>query len=378
MDPDTYFNYLNSTTQIVEPLMQKKLDNFLEKKLSFSDNPSREQILNLPNKRLGNRKPKSRIAFFRLIYELCGGENWEDFKGVAGAIEMNNIGTYSFNYGLDGKGENKSLEYRFNMIKASDVQTAIAYQLLISSLSNPKISKEQSENILLAFSEINLFTNGIGQYRDSDTLKTTEGNYLNKYKLRCEGLTGHHYKNIARIAFFLSANTDLNILKSLSEIGLRLGTIIQTVNDLKDFIPPSKGVQSDFKVYQDQFNDLRQGTITLPIYFLQRKKDSTVQQAIEKIRGNSSADNLETEAQIIFSAIKKYNIPQEIKSFLSPIYNAAISELNQFKKNIIKSEESQANFKFKESQIYLPYKILKTMLTTNFRSNRIYSAFKET
>ncbi|MBU0615818.1 MAG: polyprenyl synthetase family protein [Nanoarchaeota archaeon] len=298
---DEYFGMMKETSDIVDRIILETITSQFKGDIC-------DLILDLPRKRAESNRPKSRPAIFRFAYEAAGGNHWGQYENIAAAIEMLNTSTYVLNYVLDDKGGEKPKLQRNNECIASVIQRELAQELLIKD--GKKLPLEDFLAVCNRFSEINRFTSGIGQYADGNHLRDIDGDYINIYVQRCEGLTGVFMKNIAEIAGIL-AGVDEDKVRALGEFGRNYGTMVQIINDLGDFLPYKVGKQSVGKVYQDQYSDLRHGCITYPAYLILTQGNEQEKQTVEKVKG--SLDAAQQDCLAVTEAFVGINGIQQVK-----------------------------------------------------------------
>lgn len=222
-----------------------------------------QTVINIPQfKKRVNKKRKLRPFLLRSTYELVGGRDLVVINDFGAAAELLNISTYIDNGIFDNKGNLRDNAAIKNEMIAARVLRDVATRLI----------REKSGDFgLERFLEEVDYQIYVGQYSDlnqfhySKTEQLSAEQYLELYVQRCYQLTGIFLENICIIGAKLG-NTDEETVEKLADLGRNLGIMVQIVNDLGDFVPPTESGNCDVeKEYQDQYSDLRQGKVTLPL-----------------------------------------------------------------------------------------------------------------
>lgn len=320
MKRDDYFNEMRKTNVLTNKVILNSIAFLKNKNKNFYD-----FLVNIPAfKKRVEKKEKLRPFLLRISYELAGGKNWKSIVNACAAVEIFNISTYIDNTVFDAKHQFKE-EDLANYILCSRILQCIAFDLLRDL--NPKSTKTTKilneickEMYTIEYEDLNEFKELVGNYHE----------YMKKYLRRCYGISGVFFENIMKMGVFLAHGSKKKIYLS-GEIGKRFGIVIQIINDLGDFVLP-KGKKYDVeKVYQDQFSDLRNKKITLPIYYVlkfgSRKNKKVIYNALgvsttkRKVLNNISRILLEEGAfNVANNLAKEYG-------------NDGVSLLNGFKKS---------------------------------------------
>jgi len=265
VDSKIYFKYMNETTSRTEKFILRELDKL--KKLNKEDySLVAENLL----KRIKTKRPKIRPGLVRLGYEICGGKNWKKIVPICAAIEILNVSTYTINKIFDEKGGGWDKKRINNNIIAGIKQRELAHYIL--HWATKLVSPKKFVDINKLFIKTNDITYS-GQVIDLNDLNLRNKipdfkEFMKKYTKRCHYFGGNFYRNALVIGGLLANGTQVQ-LDALWKSGYFLGTGIQMVNDIGDFVPEDqKPYEEAFKYYQDQFGDLRSGKLTLPIYLL--------------------------------------------------------------------------------------------------------------
>ncbi|MBU1129368.1 MAG: polyprenyl synthetase family protein, partial [Nanoarchaeota archaeon] len=206
----------------------------------------------------------------RLGYEICGGQDFKKIIPFCAAIEILNVSTYTINRIFDEKGGFWNKNRINNNIISGIIQREIANELILES--KKLVNYDTFIRIQKLFNEINKATY-FGQYIDLNILRIKKklpkfDVYFKNYGQRCYNFGGKFYEIILQIGGLLANGNEKQIF-ALKEFGKLFGTSLQMVNDIGDFVPAEKKPYEEaFKYYQDQYGDLRQGKLTLPIYYM--------------------------------------------------------------------------------------------------------------
>lgn len=257
----------------------------------FKDKTLQEKILVLIKRR--EKKLLARPLIARLGYELAGGKNWEEIVLPGMLLEIENISNYQSNAAFDGKYGVASDEIE----KINQTVASFLTRDMIQSIIDTKISKNYGTEIALEFSnlinEIDI-CNYLGQFSEVNKLnaqkfdfKINPIDYLKIYlniKLLYGGiwiknclLTGLLFaqKNITGLPRGMGENPSplgdrqlSSITKEvLEKFGLYCGTPYTIINDISDYC--ISNTEGGFKIsIHDQFKDVWNGRITLPLYYV--------------------------------------------------------------------------------------------------------------
>ncbi|MFH1425671.1 MAG: hypothetical protein ABIG28_03015 [archaeon] len=223
-----------------------------------------ESISELPRRRMGH--PRLRDLSIRLGYALAGGEDWREVIPVCVAYELENCSSYLINWIFDEKGGEKTKLESDNLITAG---------MLLRELADVVLRDNGFGDLTPSINEIQV--NGYkGQFADNNRLKVENleefcsyEDYLREYEQRCEDLSGYFYGHCLLSGSRVAGNEK----PVLFGIGKTFGAGLQASNDVGDFALPNSYLDLVEKPYSDQFSDLRQGKLTLPVYLLLTKTD---------------------------------------------------------------------------------------------------------
>ncbi|HSU73149.1 MAG TPA: polyprenyl synthetase family protein [Candidatus Binatia bacterium] len=233
-----------------------EVDKILDAYLSDAD--PHTQLL--PRKRM-NGNYRLRDVSTRLGYEIAGGKDWNDVVPVAAAFELENCSSYVINWILDKKGEVTSEKERNNFIIAGMQLRELAHQVLVEHGLDKlvsSISDIQQRGYRGQYADLNLLK--VENASDFPTLES----FLATYEERCTNLSGVFHAHCLFSGSIVADKAEL----LLYDAGLRFGSALQSTNDIGDFMPPRSDTRTAEKPYSDQFSDLRQGKLTLPVYLL--------------------------------------------------------------------------------------------------------------
>ena len=323
MERKKYFEIMRETSEIVDPIIVESVAYLKE-----TNNELHAFIINIPAfKKRVEKKDKLRPFLLRLSYELSGGKNWKKIAPACAAVEIFNISTYVDNAFFDNKNNIKEKE-KVNYVISARILRNIAEKTL------RKTSKKNSEILMELLREID-HDGYLAQFEDMNQITKKRkfkdfSDYLKAYLHRCEGLTGRFMENIAKIGAILAGATE-NQIKDLGKIGRNIGIIDQIVNDVGDFIPPEEKVVDFEKVYQDQFNDIKSGKLTLPIYHVLQSCSSKHKEIINKVLGNKKACN--GDLNNVAKVLVKSGAIQYSKEVAREYYLETNRLLNNFEKS---------------------------------------------
>lgn len=283
MEREEYFQKMRETSEIVDPLIIKSVDYLKETNKELYN-----FIVSIPAfKKRVEKKDKLRPFLLRLAYELAGGRNWKKIAYACAAVELLNISTYIDNAVFDNKNNIDEREKNNYVISARIIRN-IAENVI------KKVTKKDSETLISLLSEID-HDIYVAQFEDLNQIKKgrkfeSMKNFLSSYLHRCEFLTGRFMENIAKSGAILAKATEKQ-LNDLGKIGRNIGIIDQIVNDIGDLVPAEENTIDYEKVYQDQFSDIKNGKLTLPIYYVLQFGSNEDKKIINKALGNKKASN---------------------------------------------------------------------------------------
>lgn len=235
-----------------------------------------ESVSYLPLRRL--RHLRLRDLSVRLGYEIAGGGSWQEVVPVCAAYELENCSSYVINWIFDEKGGAKTRK---------DVNNLIISGMQLRELAEKVLRDYGLEEIIPSINEIQE-AGYRGQYADINLLKverleefTDVKNFMREYEQRCRNLSGVFHGHCLLSGSKLSGNET----PILYEIGSMFGEGLQASNDIGDFALPENDLSVLEKPYNDQFSDLKQGKLTLPVYFLLTKTSGEIRKMIRRSIG---------------------------------------------------------------------------------------------
>lgn len=247
------------------------------------------------------------VQFFAPFYDTNSKEI-EKYLPLAIAIELCMFSAYKTNIILD---EKKEIWKEKEMVKSTHLESHLTISCIEDLLKKYKnFPKEQlffleliseiKKNIQLGFLYEKKLIIDSGYNSESFEIDYLKRNiYLNKV-YDYATLIGYYCvsgKNLIKIY-------DKLIQKPFSYSG-------QIINDLSDF---SNIIDENVKSYQDNFSDLKNNIVTLPIHILLQKNNK------KEIFFNKNMSNLDNQ-KIIFSIIVENNIPEILKKITVSSYN---------------------------------------------------------
>jgi geranylgeranyl pyrophosphate synthase len=263
MSRSAYFEYLEETASLVGPFLEKVFRPYREQHEGLYN-----ELMLFAGSRL--RRPLQKPALFRLVYELCGGKDWEKYLPVAAAFELLNISSYQANASFDNKLGTITDEQK----DAQFICAMISREIATTSMRKCKyLSCDQIADLEASLSKINHHIYQ-AQYLDMFVLTTAhldryendEVRYLKDYFSRCHLGSGLFNSEICYWAGKLASHDDDKI-DSLRTFGDHFGTGLHLINDLGDYAPIQDN-QHNYRDYQDRYSDFRNGRLTIVLYYL--------------------------------------------------------------------------------------------------------------
>lgn len=264
-----YFDYLKETSGVCSSAILSYFENFGKRDPKF-----KAIFMPILERRL--KHSQLRAVITRLSYELAGGEDWKKVVPLCAAMELQTMYLYLHNWIFDNK---KALwDGRLGEIrrKVEDVviSAAVMRELIPSAISDADAPIEVKTLIEKEFSKSTVDVY-YGQHLDINlTIEKLDGfksdeEFLRSYEYKSGLLTGNAYGLSAYIGAIIGgANSDqMRAIRRISEL---FGTGVHVSNDLGDFAPPEQQETTFGKAYQDQLADIREGRLTLPVYYVLR------------------------------------------------------------------------------------------------------------
>lgn len=269
---EEYFKKMKETSNSI----YKEMVSLIKKEYG-EDKELLKIILLLVEKR--QKKLLARPFIVRLGYELAQGKDWRKtiFPGVL--MELENISTYQSNAAFDSKYG----VAHDDLSKSNQVIAAFLTRNLIQKEIETTLSQREKAEIVREFSkiitEIDIY-DYVGQFKEINHLGIKNFNfdmdikdYLDIY-LKVKYLYGGKWIRDLLLSGILLSEAKHNLpLEKVSKFGVFCGTPYTMVNDLSDFCISK--VERGYKTsILDQFKDVWNGRVTLPLFFAISKYSS--------------------------------------------------------------------------------------------------------
>ncbi|NTV44406.1 MAG: hypothetical protein HGA67_01770 [Candidatus Yonathbacteria bacterium] len=261
---EQYFNSLKLISEKVHVFIYEKI-----KHLESDCTPELyEQIERLPIKR--QRGNIFRALLTDLLYKTLSSEPNENLVALCSLSELNNYNAYLDNWILDNKVNIWNRENPRKEISYITIASGMYREMVEKIISELSLSDRQKLDISTVMSlSMNLSYQGqaldmrmsIENFDDYQM----EQKYLDMYEKKSLLQSGYLYGASAEIGAIL-ANANAETVQLAREIGKMIGTGLHISNDLGDFAILDQ--DTDFKFYQDQLADLKNGRLTLPIWYV--------------------------------------------------------------------------------------------------------------
>lgn len=329
MDRKIYTEFLKSTSEMVYPFLENILQDIKK------EDDTLFHIMNVMYKRR-NGKMLLKPALFRLTYELGGGNNFNEVLPIAVAFELLNISSYQANIAFDNKVGTLSKEEKDNQFIASMLSLELANKLIDTTIDY--IGLETTNKIKQLISEANSCIYK-AQHLDLNILTfehlnkfTDYGLFFQKYTERCFLGSGIFSGNCAVAGLLCSNTREILFEERLLSFGRIYGNALHQINDLGDYFPDETHYT---KPYQDEFSDLRNGRLTLPLYLLFEKLENN---DLEKLKYNIVNKSFSIkDYKSIQTNLVLYGITNHIKDNIKHQFKEAKEHLEIFPKSDSKS-----------------------------------------
>lgn len=258
---DDYFKGMKETSELVDPIIVSCL-NKQNREIS-KDGELRQSLHETSMGRIG--KPKMRSYTARLGYEICSGENLENFLPIAAAMDLLEFSYYCSDKIFDMDCDRKIVE---DKIIASHILTSEAFSLVGNSARKLNLSSEQTSEIISDTSSFirDIYEGFFAENHNSEASREV-------YEQRTYAY--NYWEHILKIAA-KAANADREKINALSEFGKNIGMAYMVTNDISDIVK--------------DFEDIKNGRYTLPNIFFLEKADCEEKKLFEKSFGNKSAN----------------------------------------------------------------------------------------
>lgn len=249
----------------------KEVDIFLRdyyKKEVYPKFPEKKFLYKkMLDKKYGTQKFRATLVY--LSYCAFKGKKIKIDKNILRlmvAVELINWSSYELNWIFDKKG---GVTSQPEIKKALLAMEGFLHDALnIVNKISPEYTKlliEINDRIARGFAgELELDINNEKVLKDFD--------YFWKFnKMRNLEAVGQFMGNCVSLAYICSGVNKPKLHKKLKKICEDFGEYYEISNDLGDFILPDKKVITMEKISSDQLSDLRNETVTLPIWFIYNK-----------------------------------------------------------------------------------------------------------
>ena len=284
MDKDAYFGLMKETSVEVNTQIEMVLEEY--------KGTSLELILKeLPERR--KKKPQLRPLLARLCYQICSDEDWKKVSPALAAMELHNVYLYIHNWIFDNKNLvwNSSLDSARARVSDLIIAASIIRELSENALEEGagSLNYEEQQRVIRNYRH-SLARNYLGFHQDlgltiEKLLEFDDESFLKAYEEKSRNQSGSIYELTARIGVLLGEGTSEQV-EALSDFGFCVGTGLHIANDLGDFAVPSEELEVFCKPYQDQLADIREGRLTLPIYYTLKYGSEEEKAALREMIGN--------------------------------------------------------------------------------------------
>lgn len=274
---DEYFNKLNECSI--------KVHNFIEQKINELPANFFNEVV---QKILEKRKLKNTFRPFltKCAFDVLSNKNHdsENYIPLYALSEINNISLYLDNWILDNKNDIWNNSNQKEIIGKTIIASAIIREIGEKIIFDLDILPSQKKDVLKSLSEATI-QSYVGQNIDMGMsvenieTYTSDKQYLEKYIEKSLLQSGYLYGISTKIGAIL-ADSNQETVNLVEKLGQIIGTGLHISNDLGDFaIINSEG---GFKDYQDQMSDIRNGRLTLPIYWVLKNGTKDEQQIFKE------------------------------------------------------------------------------------------------
>lgn len=271
---ELYFKRMKETTKEIYNRLVKEIDK------KYKDKDIKKEIMILTKRR--SNKLLSRPFILRMGYEVAGGTNWKETTSLGILLELENISTYQSNAVFDDKyGLADTTLSKINQTISSFLTRNLIQDIIDKEIAT-KYGSDNARKISQAITNIDV-SNYTGQFIEINSLSVNNFNlnmslreYLKLY-LRVKYLYGGVWiKECLNSGVIIANKGNIGELDILKKFGELCGTPYTIINDISDFC--IMNVERGFKVsIQDQFKDVWNGRITLPLYYALSKYSKATQ-----------------------------------------------------------------------------------------------------
>ncbi|MFC1697059.1 polyprenyl synthetase family protein [Nanoarchaeota archaeon] len=283
-----YFRNMKETSRIAQThlflMLKDKIPNHIKNDFHLFPNIRKEKIW-------------ARPWVIRMAYELGGGKDWRNFTKLGAILELENISNYQSNASFDFKYGVSEENDRMKQIIVSFISRSLVQTFIEESIDDKDLLLE----CLRLVNEID-FYNYLGQYNEFDKMNIKHFNldmdyeeYFDVYLMRCYSYGGVWLKNILALGLLFSEDKNYDYLKVLQHFGKILGTGWMVLNDVTDYFIEAGEHGMNYKLSSDEFKDVWNGRITLPIFHaLKTGNDFEVKFIFNILNGRISKSNKNT------------------------------------------------------------------------------------
>jgi geranylgeranyl pyrophosphate synthase len=343
---EQYFSLMKDFTAQVKSLIEKYISSYCKHNEIL---PSLSFFL---NRRRLQKNCLLKPFLAKLSYDVAGGRNIDEILPVAAVAELINTSSYQANSVLDGKYGLLTKLDKDNQLIASMITREMADRIIDDTPFND-YRKNQLKSL---YSEANNFIY-YGQFYELNILhcrnlnvdKLDIDDYLNLYLTKCDYISGIFSRNVALSGAILASDDQFK-LNAIGNYARNFGIGLNIINDLSDYLPLSnQNALPSYKVPEDQYSDVRNGRIFLPVFYaLKVGNDEQRNYILEMLNGaDISSENrlirltnilLTTKAiRYTFSIAKKYM--KKAKKYLHPLPRATERDLLSVMASVIKTNK---------------------------------------
>lgn len=326
MERSTYFDFLKETSSMVSSFLQEFLDT-----IKHEDDFIYRNSLLFIEKRL--EKSLQKPTLFRVVYNMCNGDDFESILPIAVAFELINISSYQSNASFDNKigalsKEEKdsqficsmlSREYTTKLVTESDINEGTKIEILKS------ISKINYNIYLAQNLDLNILSKS-----NYEAYISNENKFFGDYHNRCYLGSGFFNGQICYWAAVLAGKRQWS--NELKKFGDLFGTGLHYLNDFSDYIPNTRNELIN-RDYQDQLSDFRNGRLTLPLYLALKHSEVIDKLNIEDSFLSINKLDLETISDLILNDV----IYIKNKKYILDYYHEALKNISFIDSSYYKS-----------------------------------------
>lgn len=289
---EQYFYLMKDFTAQVKLLIEEYINLYCEDRKVL---PALKYFLNKRAQKNCLLKP----FLAKLSYDVAGGGNIDEILPIAAAAEFINTSSYQANSVLDGKYGVLTKSDKDNQLIASMITREMSDRIIddapfdIYKKNQLKSMYSEANNFMYygQFYELNIL-----HYRNLDIDQMGINEYLNLYLAKCEHISGVFSKNVALSGAILATNNQF-VLNAIGNFAYNFGIGLNIINDLSDYLPLNKqDALPSYKTPIDQYSDIRNGRIFLPVFYALKSGDKEQRTYILEMLNN---ENSFTEAELI-------------------------------------------------------------------------------